>query len=66
VDWWLWLSDFSTVIADASHATRIKAMENYNDDMYVLESNETLEDIARDVAADLGLDMEDILKGLEG
>lgn len=62
----LWLSDSSTVIASASHATRIKAMENYNDDMYVLESNETLEDIARDVAADLGLDMEDILKGLEG
>lgn len=54
------------MIASASHATRIKAMENYNDDMYVLESNETLEDIARDVAADLGLDMEDILKGLEG
>jgi hypothetical protein len=41
-------------------------MENYNDDMYVLENNESLEDIARDVAADLGIDMEDILRGLEG
>lgn len=38
-------------------------MENF-DDLYILETDETIEDIARDVAADLGLDMEDVLKGL--
>lgn len=38
-------------------------MENF-DELYILETDETIEDIARDVAADLGLDMEDVLKGL--